>query len=68
MRKIPCELSLGNGGDVIVMVRLDDDGCLHIPRQAIYGSFPEGVLRCRPLSPEDATAVVREVWEEIQMQ
>jgi hypothetical protein len=34
MPKIPCELTLGNGGDVIVMVELDDDGTLHIPRQA----------------------------------
>ena len=24
MRKIPCELTLGNGGDVVVMVELDD--------------------------------------------
>ena len=30
MRRIPCELTLGNGGDVIAMVQLDDDGTLHI--------------------------------------
>ena len=29
MRMIPCELTLGNGGDVVAMVRLDDDGVPH---------------------------------------
>lgn len=62
MRKIPCELTLGNGGDVIVMVELDDDGTLRIPRQATYGSFQEGVLRCRVMRPEDQSCVLREVW------
>ncbi len=62
MRKIPCELTLGNGGDVIVMVGLDEDGVLHIPRQATYGSFQEGVLACRVMRPEDQACVVREVW------
>ncbi len=62
MRKIPCELTLGNGGDVIVMVELDDDGTLRIPRQATYGSFQEGVLRCRVMRPEDRSSVLREVW------
>lgn len=64
MRKIPCELTLGNGGDVIVMVELDDDGTLRIPRQATYGSFQEGVLRCRVMRPEDQSRVLREVWED----
>lgn len=62
MRKIPCELTLGNGGDVIVMVGLDEDGALRIPRQATYGSFREGVLACRVMRPEDQACVVREVW------
>lgn len=62
MRKIPCELTLGNGGDVIVMVDLDDDGTLRIPRQATYGSFQEGVLHCRVMRPEDQSCVLREVW------
>jgi len=62
MRKIPCELTLGNGGDVIVMVELDDDGTLRIPRQATYGSFQEGVLKCRVMRPEDQVCVQREVW------
>ena len=47
MRMIPCELTLGNGGDVVAMVRLDDDGTLCVPREATYGSFPEGVLASR---------------------
>jgi len=62
MRKIPCELTLGNGGDVIVMVELDDDGTLCIPRQATYGSFQEGVLSCRVMRPEDQDCVRREIW------
>jgi len=62
MRKIPCELTLGNGGDVIVMVELDDDGTLNIPRQATYGSFQEGVLSCRVMRPEDQDCVRREIW------
>lgn len=62
MRKIPCELTLGNGGDVIVMVELAEDGTLRIPRQATYGSFQEGVLRCRVMRPEDRGSVLREEW------
>jgi|GEM_PF-918754 hypothetical protein len=62
MRKIPCELTLGNGGDVIVMVALDDTGTLHIPRHALYGSFQEGVLTCRVMRPEDQACVRRKVW------
>ena len=62
MRKIPCELTLGNGGDVIAMVELDDNGTLRMPRHAIYGSFQEGVLGCRVMRPEDQICVQREVW------
>ena len=62
MSKIPCELTLGNGGDVIVMVELDDDGTLRIPRHALYGSFREGVLACRVMRPEDQARVQREIW------
>lgn len=64
MRRIPCELTLGNGGDVIAMVQLDDDGTLHIPRYATYGSFQEGVLKCRVMVPEDQESVRQEVWGE----
>lgn len=64
MRKIPCELTLGNGGDVIVMVQLDDDGTLRIPRFATYGSFKEGVLSCRVMAPEDRDCVRQEIWTE----
>lgn len=64
MRKIPCELTLGNGGDVIAMVVLDDEGTLHIPRYATYGSFQEGVLACRVMRPEDHAEVQREIWME----
>lgn len=64
MRKIPCELTLGNGGDIIAMVPLDDDGTLHIPRFATYGSFQEGVLKCRVMIAEDQDGVRQEVWEE----
>jgi len=64
MPKIPCELTLGNGGDVIAMVELDDDGTLHIPRFATYGTFAEGVLACRVMIPEDRDCVRREVWQE----
>lgn len=64
MRMIPCELTLGNGGDVVAMVRLDDDGTLQVPRQAVYGSFPEGVLACRVMRPEDEAQVRRQVWTE----
>ena len=64
MRKVPCELTLGNGGDVIAMVPLDDDGTLHIPRFATYGSFQEGVLHCRVMVPEDQDCVRQEVWVE----
>lgn len=66
MRKIPCELSLGNGGDVVVMVELADDGTLRIPRQATYGSFLEGVLRCRVMRPEDQACVRCELWVEAE--
>jgi len=62
MRKIPCELTLGNGGDVIVMVELDDDGTLRIPRHATYGAFQEGVLACRVMRPEDRDCVRTEIW------
>ena len=68
MRKIPCELTLGNGGDVIVMVGLDEDGTLRVPRQATYGTFLEGVLSCRVMRPEDQVCVVREVWVDAQPQ
>jgi hypothetical protein len=64
MRKTPCELTLGNGGDIVAMVRLDDTGTLHIPRQAIYGTSQEGVLNCRVMIPEDRDLVTREVWVE----
>lgn len=64
MRKVACELTLGNGGDVIAMVELDDDGTLRIPRKAVYGSFKEGVIACRVMSPTDREAVVEEVWLE----
>lgn len=61
MRKIPCELTLGNGGDVIVMVKLDEQGTLHVPRFATYGSFREGVITHRVLREEDRAAVLREI-------
>lgn len=64
MRKVPCELTLGNGGDVIAMVQLDDDGTLHIPRFATYGSFQEGVLQCRVMVSEDRDCVRQEIWVE----
>jgi hypothetical protein len=64
MRKIPCELTLGNGGDVIVMVALDDDGTLRIPKSATYGTFQEGVLKCRVMVPEDQNCVRQEIWVE----
>ena len=64
MRKIPCELTLGNGGDVIVMVTLDDDGVLRVPRRATYGTFEEGVLACRVMKPEDQACVHSEIWVE----
>ena len=64
MRKIPCELTLGNGGDVVAMVLLDDDGTLHMPRFATYGTFREGVLNCRVMLAEDQQQVQRQVWTE----
>lgn len=64
MRKIPCELTLGNGGDVIVMVELDDGGTLRIPCHATYGVFEEGVLACRVMQPADRDCVRREIWVE----
>ena len=64
MKKIPCELTLANGGDVIVMVALDDEGTLRIPKFATYGSFQEGVLSCRVMVPEDQNSVRREIWVE----
>lgn len=64
MRKIPCELTLGNGGDVIVMVELDDQGVLRVPRRATYGTFEEGVLACRVMKPEDQVCVREEIWVE----
>ena len=66
MRRIPCELTLGNGGDVVAMVQLDDDGTLRIPRFATYGSFQEGVLKCRVMIAEDQDCVRQEVWVEAQ--
>ena len=62
MKKIPCELTLGNGGDVIAMVLLDESGTLHIPRQALYGSFLEGVIGCQVMVPADRDRVHREIW------
>lgn len=62
MRKIPCELTLGNGGDIVVMVPLGDDGTLHVPRYATYGTFQEGVLRCRVMREQDQALVQREEW------
>ncbi len=62
MRKVPCELTLGNGGDVVVMVQLDDDGTLHIPKYSLYGTFQEGVISCRVMRPEDQECVKKEVW------
>ena len=64
MQKIPCELTLGNGGDVVAMVPLEDDGTLRIPAYSLYGTFKEGVIGCRVMSPEDKKLVVREVREE----
>ena len=64
MRRIPCELTLGNGGDVIAMVPLDDEGTLHISRCATYGSFQEGVLKCRVMIAEDQECVRQEIWVE----
>jgi hypothetical protein len=64
MRKIPCELTLGNGGDVIVMVELDDQGVLRVPRRATYGTFEEGVLACRVMKPEDQACVREQIWVE----
>ena len=46
------------------MVRLDDDGTLCVPREATSGSFPEGVLACRVMRPEDEAQVRRQVWTE----
>lgn len=62
MRKIPCELTLGNGGDIVVMVPLDDDGTLYIPRFATYGTFQEGVLGFRVMRDQDQQQVLREIW------
>ena len=62
MRKIPCELTLGNGGDVMVMLKVDAAGVLHVPRQATYGAFQEGVLACRVMRPEDQACVTGQVW------
>ncbi|MBM9613717.1 hypothetical protein JWJ90_05375 [Desulfobulbus rhabdoformis] len=64
MRKIPCELTLGNGGDIVVMVELDDAGTLKVPRHATYGTFEEGVLSYRIMRPEDAACVQQEIWVE----
>ena len=47
-------------------VELDDDGTLRIPRQATYGSFLEGVLRCRVMRPEDQACVRCEIWVEAE--
>ena len=66
MRNIPCELTLGNGGDIVAMARLDDDGTLHIPRFATYATFTEGVLSCKVMLESDRQQVLREVWEEAE--
>ncbi len=66
MRKIPCELTLGNGGDVVAMVELDDDGTLKVPKKGLYGSFSEGVISFRVMNPEDLKDVVREVWVDVE--
>lgn len=63
MKKIPCELRLGNGGDVVFLLKLDDDGTLHVPKRAVYGSFEEGVIGCRVMDPADEALVRSEVWE-----
>lgn len=63
MRKILCELRLGNGGDVVFMLKLDDDGTLHIPKKAVYGSFEEGVISYRIMNPDDQKYVRCEVWD-----
>ncbi len=62
MKKIPCELTLGNGGDVVVMVPLNDEGTLFIPKYSLYGTFQEGVISCRVMHPEDQDRVKKEVW------
>ncbi len=62
MRKIPCELTLGNGGDVVVMVSLDDEGTLFIPKYSLYGTFMEGVISYRVMYPKDQACVKKEVW------
>ncbi len=62
MKKIPCELTLGNGGDVVVMVTLDGEGSLLIPKYALYGTNEEGVISCRVMLPEDKELVKKEVW------
>lgn len=62
MKKIPCELTLGNGGDVVVMVHLDEDGTLLMPKYALYGTSLEGVIACRVQRPEDQTHVKKETW------
>ncbi len=64
MRKIPCELTLGNGGDVVAMVLLDDDGILHIPKYSLYGTVEEGVISCRVMYPEDQACIKKELWNE----
>ena len=64
MRKIPCELTLGNGGDVVAMAILEDDGTLKKPRYALYGTSKEGVIECRVMNPDDQKLVKREEWQE----
>ncbi len=64
MKKIPCELTLGNGGDVIAMVQLGDDGTLYIPKFSKYGTFQEGVIACKAMDPDDEKCIQKEVWIE----
>jgi len=64
MKKIPCELTLGNGGDVVAMVPLEEDGTLKVPRYSLYGTFQEGVIACRVMNPDDQKLVVREEWQD----
>ncbi len=66
MKKIMCELTLGNGGDVVVMVPLDEEGTLHMPKHSLYGTFQEGVISCKVMRPEDKELVKKEIWVDNQ--
>lgn len=65
MKKIPCELRLANGGDIVTMLHLDEQGILHIPLKATYGSFLEGVLSYRVMQEDDQRLVLGEAWQDI---